>query len=559
MAEGGHSQSLKDSSDADFEFSCTPCGEDDIKEEAVKYCPECQEYLCTTCTRHHSRLKATRSHKLLNKDEAKAGSVVAIAKCHYHLDRDIEMYCGTHDMVYCTTCIATEHRSCSGVTRIEDKTKSGVQHSEIKSLLDETNNVQERIRALNIKTQNNLDCLEKQRDAIQEKIVEITTSLIDHIKQLEKKMTNNLANDYTKIKKDLESELTVATHMIRDLDKTSELLQRVSSMDAGQQFVQMTLMKKTIKDACTLHANSEANATNSLHFTENGDLVTSVMTANALGKVRTEAEDLKTSKPVQYKMKTKKEINVKMTNDINVCTINDICQLPDGMIVLTDYGNNKVKRLDVYYNLKDHCDLDANPSGICCINKIEIAVKMIDNNIQFISVASVLSKTRRISIEYGGYWGMAYCDGVLWTSKYGGVNVYNTTEGLIKTIDKKQNGKAIFKSSCVQHMAVSCNTMIVTDYSDGAVCLNMDGTVERELRDSRLDTTRGVCVSVDGTVFLSGYSSNNIVMFSSDGKCLGELVAGLNNPLSMCYDKNKNCVIAACQSSDNIHVIELSQ
>ncbi|XP_045212752.2 uncharacterized protein LOC123563792 [Mercenaria mercenaria] len=559
MTEGGHLKSLKDSSDADFEFSCTPCGEDDIREEAFKYCPESQEYLCTTCTRHHSRQRATRSHKLLNKDEAKTDSVDANAKCRYHSDRDIEMYCGTHDMVYCTTCIATEHRSCVGVTRIEDKTKSGVQHTVIKSVLEEINNVQKRIRALNMKKQNNLDCLEKQRNSIQEKIVEVTTSLIDHIKQLERKMTNNLANDYAKMKRDLESELNVATHMIRDLDKTSELLQRVSSMDAGQQFVQMTLMKKTIKDACTLHTNSESNATTSLHFTENKDLITSVMTATTLGKVCTEAEDRKTSNPEQYKMKSKKEINVKMANDKNVCTISDVCLLPDGMIVLTDQGNNKVKRLDVYYNLKDHCDLDAIPSGICCINKNEIAVKMNNNNIQFISVASSLLKTRRISIECGGYWGMAYCDGGLWTSKCGGVNVYNTTEGLIKTIDKNQNGKAIFKTLSVQHMAVSCDTMIVTDCSDGAVCLNTDETVERELRDSRLGRTCGVCVSVDGTVFLSAYSSNNIIMFSSDGKCLGELVAGLNNPISLCYDKNKNCVIATCQSSDSIHVIELSQ
>lgn len=110
MAEGGLS-SIRYSSDADFDFTCTPCGEGNIREEAVKYCPQCQEHLCVACTRHHGRQRATRSHKLLDKSDTNQGSSVTItAKCLYHQDREIEMYCGTHDMVYCSKCIATEHR-----------------------------------------------------------------------------------------------------------------------------------------------------------------------------------------------------------------------------------------------------------------------------------------------------------------------------------------------------------------------------------------------------------------------------------------------------------------
>ncbi|XP_053376134.1 transcription intermediary factor 1-alpha-like isoform X2 [Mercenaria mercenaria] len=110
-SERGDLTSVKDGSDADFDIVCTPCWEDSIREEAVKYCPECQEYLCKTCTRHHGRQKITRSHKLLDRNAAKQASAVSMTtKCHYHPDRDIEMYCGTHDMVCCLKCIATEHR-----------------------------------------------------------------------------------------------------------------------------------------------------------------------------------------------------------------------------------------------------------------------------------------------------------------------------------------------------------------------------------------------------------------------------------------------------------------
>jgi hypothetical protein len=111
MAEGRNLTSIKDGSDADFEYTCSPCGEDDVREEAVKYCPVCEEYLCTSCTRHHGRQKATRSHTLVNYDASTNGTAVTmVTKCRYHPDRDIEMYCGAHDMVYCMKCIIDNHR-----------------------------------------------------------------------------------------------------------------------------------------------------------------------------------------------------------------------------------------------------------------------------------------------------------------------------------------------------------------------------------------------------------------------------------------------------------------
>ncbi|XP_053392044.1 E3 ubiquitin-protein ligase TRIM71-like [Mercenaria mercenaria] len=400
MAEGGDLPSLKDGSDADFELTCTPCEEGNIREEAVKHCPECQEYLCTACTMHHGRQKATRTHKLLERDEAKKGSLVAKTKCHYHPDREIEMYCGKHDMVYCVMCIATEHRLCEGVNRIEDESKSLVDQTEINHVLDETRNATDRIKALIIKQQKNKTSLEEQRNHIEDKLEKDEIRLIEHIRKLKRETSESLDKSYADMNGELESEISVSTYMIQNLKKTSEQLQSIAGMDAVQQFVQMKLMKKTVTEANKLHVNSESNGTKSVYFTENTDLINLVMEAFALGKVRTRAEDKTPSKPIQYKMKSKKEINVMMANDKSTC------QLPDGMILLTDQANNKVKRLDMNYSIKDYCDLVGIPTGICCIDKNEVAVKLYNDKIQFISVGSTLSKTRCITIVGGNYYGM---------------------------------------------------------------------------------------------------------------------------------------------------------
>ncbi|XP_060589705.1 transcription intermediary factor 1-beta-like [Ruditapes philippinarum] len=118
MAEGGEYSSPVLGSDMIFEYTCTPCAEDGIIQESLKYCPECKEFLCETCVNHHKKVSATKKHKLQDNDfqRCEKGSVNNTSdeenmfKCLYHPDRDIEMYCGDHEMVFCALCVAKNHR-----------------------------------------------------------------------------------------------------------------------------------------------------------------------------------------------------------------------------------------------------------------------------------------------------------------------------------------------------------------------------------------------------------------------------------------------------------------
>ncbi|XP_053375841.1 uncharacterized protein LOC128547354 [Mercenaria mercenaria] len=561
MAAGRFSTSIKNGSDADFEYTCTQCDEYHIREEAVKYCPECEEYLCTKCTNQHGRRKAFISHKLIDTDATKQGNMVSIAtKCRYHPNRDIEMYCGTHDMVYCLKCIAKEHRSCNDVSEIEDEHKFLVHQSEVQRLQDQTRNIQERLIAIDRKTQKNIVSLEKQRDNVLAKIEEIERNLIEHIRKLKHEAISTLDKDYTSEKEDLKYNINKTANTKKEIENANSQLQIFSSMEAGQQFVQMKLIQQTVNDAVKLVEEREATGSKALCFTENTDLKTSIMTATSLGRVNTVTENERQTAQRIYKVKSKKEINIKMQNDRRACYIIDVCQLQDGTIILADSDNRKIKRLDMKYNIKDHCDLGDYSCGICCTGQNEVAVKMGRSKVQFISVGSSFSKLREISVEGGLFFGMASYAGELWISSGGGINVYGTSGTLLKTIIRDINDREIFKSY-TQHLAISGETVIVTDDSDGAVCLGKDGTVQRELRDKMLVNSNGVCVSSDGTVFLSGYGSNNIVMFDKNGKCLGELVAqdtGLWSPLALQYGDKRNCLIVTCYNSDKVIIFDIS-
>ncbi|XP_060553871.1 uncharacterized protein LOC132714951 [Ruditapes philippinarum] len=546
MAEGGDWSSIKDGSDADSEYTCSPCGEDNVREEAVKFCPVCVEHLCTSCTRHHGRQKATRSHTLLNCDASTKGTAVTmITKCRYHPDRDIEMYCGAHDIVYCMKCILDNHRSCNGVSNLEDV--SSHQVKEIERLKTDMKTIQQRLDDTDQKLQTNINRVEKQRNEIISQIEGIEREFIEHIRKLKHKALEALNSDFTLAKEEIEVNVSQISKVKQEIEQASSQLQTVDSMSIRQQFVQTKLVQQTVNNALKVFKQSEVKGCQYLHFTENTELKSLIIASTSLGSVQKTTENNSLMALKLHKVSSQKEINIKMTNDHSQSHIVDICQLVDGTIILADYYNTRIKRLDVNYNIKDCLDLESNPRGMCCTGNTEVAVKLNNNTVWFISVGSSLSKMKDISVIGGRYFGMTYCAGELWVYAGNNVNVYNMTGTLLKSISIDVNGQRIFKSY-PQQMAVSGDTVIIADNSDGAICLNRDGKVKRELRDKRLSYTRGVCVANDGTVFISGNSSN-IMMFDRDGKCLGELVgkdAGLINPTSLLYDDKKNCLIAAC-------------
>ncbi|XP_060592489.1 uncharacterized protein LOC132747176 isoform X2 [Ruditapes philippinarum] len=533
---------------------CTPCFEDDIREQAVKYCSECEEFLCTGCTRHHGRQRISRSHQLVDKNEAKQGSHVTVtAKCLYHLDRDIEMYCEEHDMVYCLKCIATDHRSCRGVTCLDDLSVSTDQKRETERLKADIMIIQERLKNTDKKTKTNLKSIEEQRNDVILQIKGLALDLVEHIQKLEREALEGLDAEYSLVKEELETDISNISKAKQEIEQVRSQLQDVDSLDKIPQFVQTKLTQQTLNVAVKVFEHNEAKGSQSLYLKENTELKSLVTSSSFLGSVLriTEGKRLMTART--YKVSSQKEKNIRMKNDKIQPYICDVCQLPDGTIILADDNNKRIKRLDVNYNNKDCFDLETHPRGICCTGNNEVAVKLYNSKVWFISVGSSLSKVRDITVTHGNYHGMTYFAGQLWVSDVNCVNVYSTSGSLLYSIGSDVNGQRIFTS--IEQMTVSGENVFVADSSHGLVCLTRDGTVKRELSDKLLTDTRGVCVSNDGIVFIAGCSSHNIMMFDSDGKCLGELVSkdsGLVQPLSLLFDDKRKCLVAACFSGNMI-------
>jgi WD40 repeat protein len=435
------------------------------------------------------------------------------------------------------------------VTGLDDLSVSTDQKRETERLSAEFLNTQQRLENTDKKTKTNLTSIEEQRNEVISQIEALARGLVEHIQKLEREALEGLDAEYSFVKGELETNMSKLSKAKEEVEQVRSKLQDLDSLDIIQQFVQTKLTQQTLNDEVKVFEQNEAMGSQSLYLKVNAELKSSISSSTFLGSVQKISESKSMPTFRTYKVRSQKEENIHIKNDKTQPYICDICQLQDGTIILVDYSNMRIKRLDMNYNIKDCLDLESQPRGICCTGNTEVAVKLFNNKVWFILVGSSLSKVRDISVTGEHYLGMASCAGGLLVSAENAVNVYSMTGTLLKSISNDVNGQRIFTS--IQHMTVSGENVFVADSSRGVVCFTRDGTLNRELRDRRLADTRGVCVSNDGTVFISGCSSNNIMMFDSEGNCLGELVSkdsGLINPLALLFDDKRNCLFVACYS-----------
>lgn len=95
-----------------FEYSCDPCTSAGDHVEAHGFCSHCEEYLCGICFRSHSRSKASRDHILLDKDNMPKSSVSFCDLCKTAGDEvKAEGYCADCDERLCSTCYRSHSRS----------------------------------------------------------------------------------------------------------------------------------------------------------------------------------------------------------------------------------------------------------------------------------------------------------------------------------------------------------------------------------------------------------------------------------------------------------------
>ncbi|XP_053388418.1 uncharacterized protein LOC128551543 [Mercenaria mercenaria] len=554
-------------SDEIFDFTCSPCAEQNKNREAVRYCVECQDYYCQSCTDMHKMFPAMRGHKLLNKADFNSSShqqnlpPVPTERCHNHKTKLMDMYCRDHDEVCCTSCVAENHRSCVSVQSVTDVIKKSGASNKTDALIQQLNTLinvcleikttkEKDLPEIDLAKETALDEMKKQRKELD--------TLLDELENATKK---KIENEHKKLSDESAEKKQKITEYESRLQKRVSALQSSGSNEA-QQFVSEKLGRKDLFEISEVAYRFTRENKTSFEFYGDPKLVQVFSGIESLGEVKRQVISCTT--PVQsfYQINRTREQNVNIPSDDGTCNIWSSCFDDNGNLLLADYKNISLKRVSLQTaSVRDHCSMPSRPRAVCCVNKEEAAVSLRNKSIQFISLRDQMKITRQVTLAHQ-CWGISCNEGSMYITDEGKkLYIYNLSGKLIRVVKHDNKGNDIFYSN--RHVTFDrySGKMYVSDVKNGLVSFNKEGTYISSFTNRILSSPQGACSDGGGNIFVCGWGSRNIIQIGTDGKLLGEVVRypyGLGYIRSVCFDERPKRLVVTISSSDKIHIFDLA-
>jgi hypothetical protein len=258
------------------------------------------------------------------------------------------------------------------------------------------------------------------------------------------------------------------------------------------------------------------------------------------------------------------DYSVRLRSDKETCCIFDVCLTTGGSIVCTDGTNKKLKKLDRSYNLIEHLDMPSSPVCLCEVDSTQLAVTMWDNKkVQFVfqqplklgRCLTVGDVCRGIAIHDGKLY--VCCGGDKKNSEGPGhIEVYDINGGLLKTFYEG----LIFPFHI---KAATDGELFVADDRDSIGKLFKVNTHDFSMSEIHIKSLTDVgrfCRIGDGQLCIPGYTSNNIVIITEDGKEEQEMLTvkdGIVKPLNMIFNETQSQLVVSLDDSNVIKVYDV--
>jgi hypothetical protein len=330
------------------------------------------------------------------------------------------------------------------------------------------------------------------------------------------------------IAEEINAEITVLETVQKGVEHAED---RMVSCDVdyniSQAFVSSKIGKRAIGDVIKCR-EEKASKQHVIHieFKRNENILTCLNEMENLGFICQSNEILK--------VKKKRTFNVRHQTDTQTCNIFSACELGNGSIILADYNNKKLKRIDSNFT-----------------NNVK--------TIYFVSFAQEPRRTKEINIDHGSY-GIAYALSNLYIADTNTtVFVYDMNGTKLKQFTNDQTGQPMFESIISMTVSTDGSRIYVADDTFGIVALEEDRTLQGKYNCVELNHARRVCMAENGNILASGFDNNCILQFTKDGEKLGNVLSSDDTKVgcsSILYQHKMNeLVVGRCD--DNIDIYEL--
>ncbi|XP_060558532.1 uncharacterized protein LOC132718814 isoform X2 [Ruditapes philippinarum] len=252
----------------------------------------------------------------------------------------------------------------------------------------------------------------------------------------------------------------------------------------------------------------------------------------------------------------KREINIKINGESKDCWIHGSCILPSGEILLADYNNKKLKKLDSMYNVKCVCDLPYKPNDVCYVGDNVAVVSLLGKKLQFVDTKHSMILIRYIDTDHSCIGLACHGDQMYVRDINGSVYSYSTNGIKQQMIYSPRKYSSLYNNITVSNdgskLYLPCKNEIVTIENNGKHLFTLN------IED--IYVSCGVCVDDQGYVYVNG-KNGNFLQISEDGRIILQVITNLSymadayNP-TLTFDR-KNKVLISAGWSNKIEVLKL--
>ena len=575
--------------------TCQPCGRSSKQVPAKSYCNDCKEYLCNQCCNDHMKFAVLMHHRLSDISDTHVatrnnqGSKPTI-NCKLHTDKLVEFYCRKHNVTACGACVVLDHVSC----RSEYIPDISLDYKNSDNFLHINNNLERLVKHVTEFIQGTEDSIKRTKENSQHLIADIKRyrkeinqyldrkekeleDKTDKLQNADLKKLGQMKDDFDKYKTDL----TEAKSYIAKLrGQSSDLFIASTHMKTMIEDIHARIIKTIGENKAYTYRFIQVDASkdllaakNGLGFVTNGEPIQKafeVPITGRLSQVIDDGQTAQTAKQINFmncQPVKQPHVNICSRKDQNDCDIVGMEFIYPNTLLLADYDNNCVKRVDTDTgNVTGYLTLPSYPSKITALGRNQVAVTLPNlQSIQVISTRADLSLLRIIKVD-------GNCRGICSTTDNklvvsfiwpGKLQVLNERGTVLREI-KSQTETTLQRFLPIHVIVVSendKNVIYVSDYTGSLIKFSMTGRVLLTYEDVDLIKPNGLTATDDGDVLVCGQESHNVQVVSNSGTKERTLLCkkdGIKKPRTVCYNALKNTVYVGCSGSSQIEVYLLS-
>ncbi|XP_071123537.1 uncharacterized protein [Mytilus edulis] len=543
--------------------NCGICTSRHFSKLSVVWCSDCDEGLCQDCTEHHSLSKSSRYHKTVPIGEYhKLPSFIANIKlqCDEH-DEKYQLFCKDHNKVLCRKCaISAKHKECKAIFPVEEvilNAKTSVAFTEIESSLQE---MKENLRLILEDRQKNVSSLLDSKKKLESEVSAIRHQINQHIDQIQDQFIAELNKAVEHSTQHIQSFIASLKNNQKEIDECIDDVKNIKNHATDMQtFLGINqLVNKLNKTENEMQSWTDGNSLgltvvcyhiNTLLQTISNDITTfgkSVVDVKhcelALQRRKEgQAQLMKVNvgpkcivKNIRLELKTK----IKTT----LLNVSGCCILPCGKLVISNYDPSYLIVLAPDGKIeKTITNIMSKIYDVTCVDDETVAViSSKEPNIKLVGLTS--GKSFRTINTTSPSLGITYakCSFIVCPKK-GHLQEIMLKDNMTNNIGSPIDSEYVASlDNTIYHRKKSTDE-IVWDNRNGDILWTFSN-------DTVLKGPRCITVDENGSIFVAGGKSNNIVVIDSEGRDHKILLSEKDlcgSPWAIDYNSKLNCLLVA--------------